>query len=166
MTLIPLRKPLFRGAAAAAAVVAAVALAGPAWAYQEFQINMDNCNADNQSGDACVYTTVANNTSGLVVQFVSSPDMCSDIIVHISANWGSDSAMHELPLVGPGGGDRVSPGHGGQQYSIPKPANGGNTSTISVHANGIEGGCNTGGLLMWSGTLIAENTGYALPPKS
>ena len=162
MTLIPLRKPLFRGAAAAAAGVAAVALAGPAWAYQEFQINMDNCNADNQSGDACVYTTVANNTSGLVVQFVSSPPpgMCSDIIADISANWGSDSAMHEL------GSDQVSPGQGGKQYNIPKPANGGSVSTISVHAHGIEGGCNKGGLLMWSGTLIAENTGYALPPKS
>lgn len=157
MTLTRLARPALRGTAVIAAAVAAVALAGPAWAYQEFQINMDNCNSDNQSGDTCVYTTVANNNDGLTVQFVSSPDMCSDIIAHISTDSGS--GMKEL------GADRVSPGHGGKQYGIPKPANGGKYSTISVHANGIEGGCNTGGLLMWSGTLIAENTGYALPPK-
>jgi hypothetical protein len=118
--------------------------------------DQDTCNADNQSGDTCVYTTVANNNDGLTVQFVSSPDMCSDIDVHISTDAGG--GMREL------GADRVSPGHGGKQYGIPKPANG-KYSTISVHANGIDGGCNTGGLLMWSGTLIAENTGYALPPK-
>jgi hypothetical protein len=150
-------KSALRCAAVFSTVVAAVALAGPAWAYQEFAINMDTCNSDNQSGDACVYTTVADNNDGLTVQFVSSPDMCSDIIAHISTDSGT--GMKEL------GSDRVSPGHGGRQYGIPKPANGGKYSTISVHANGIEGGCNTGGLLEWSGTLIAENTGYSLPPK-
>lgn len=157
MTLTRFTKRALRGTAVIAAAVAAVALASPAWAYQEFQINMDNCNSDNQSGDTCVYTTVADNKDGLTVQFVSSPDMCSDIIAHISTDSGS--GMKEL------GADRVSPGHGGKQYGIPKPANGGSVSTISVHANGITGGCNTGGLLMWSGTLITENTGYALPPK-
>ena len=157
MTLTRLAKPALRGAAVFGAVVAAVALASPAWAYQEFQINMDTCNADNQSGDTCVYTTVANNNDGLTVQFISSPDMCSDIIAHISTDAGN--GMREL------GADRVSPGQGGKQYGIPKPAGGGKYSTISVHANGIEDGCNTGGLLMWSGKLIAENTGYALPPQ-
>jgi hypothetical protein len=150
------RRAVLRGAAAAgAAALAALGLASPASAYQEVPIFMNTCNSDNQSGDACVFTTVVPNKGGISVQFVSATDMCSDILAHVIA---VDPQPHEL------GVDRVAPGRGGKQYGIPKPANGGGNSGISVHANGIEGGCNTGGLLQWGGKLIITNFGYGLPP--
>jgi hypothetical protein len=153
MTLNRLTKPTLRGAAGLGAVVAAVALAGPAYAHQQIPIFMDTCNSDNQSGDDCVFTTVVENKGGIDVQFVSGDDMCSNVVAHII----SDSPQpHEI------GQDTLTPGHGGKQYGIPKAASG--NSGVSVHVNGIPGGCNTGGLQEWSGQLVVNNYGYSLPP--
>src|SRR4051794_22223227 len=96
------RKTVFGGATAA--VVAALGLAAPASAYQEFQIFENTCNADGQDCETGVYTTtVKMNPAGISVGFVSSPDMCSDIIAKISIDMPQP---HEI------GQGRVSPGHG------------------------------------------------------
>jgi hypothetical protein len=151
------RKVVFRsGGAVAVAVVTALGLAGPASAYQEFQIFENTCNSDRQDCDTGVYTTTVENKGGVIVQFVSSPDMCSDIIAKI----GIDTPQPHFI-----GQDRVSPGHGGHQYQIPKSnANAAGYTGVYVHAVGVTGGCNKGGLQEWSGKLTVENVGYGLPP--
>ena len=152
------RKTVFGGAAASAAVVvAAVGLASPASAYQEFQIFESTCNSDVQDCDTGVYTTsVKMNPAGISAGFVSSTDMCSDIIAKISVD---EPQPHEI------GEARVSPGHGTPQFGIPANlANGAGYVGVSVHAVGITGGCNTGGLQQWAGKLVIENSGYSLPP--
>jgi hypothetical protein len=152
------RKAIFGGAAAGTvAVVAAIGLASPASAYQEFQIFENTCNSDGQDCDTGVYTTVVKmNPAGISVGFVSSPDMCSDIIAKISIDMPQP---HEI------GQGRVSPGRGTPQFAIPASlANNAGYIGVSVHAVGVTGGCNTGGLLEWSGKLVVENSGYSLPP--
>jgi hypothetical protein len=153
MTLNRLTKPTLRGAAVFGTVVAAVALASPAYAHEQIPIFMDNCNSDDQSGDACVFTTSVPNKGGIDVQFVSGEDMCSNVVAHII----SDSPQpHEI------GQDTLTPGHGGKQYGIEKAPNG--NSGVSVHVNGIPGGCNNGGLQQWSGQLVVNNYGYSMLP--
>jgi hypothetical protein len=130
---------LHSACAAAFAVATALALAGPAAAEQDLQIFQNNCNADNQSGDDCVYTTVVkNNPDGIYVQFISSPDMCSKITAHIGVG---EPQPHLI------GADLVAAGY----------------NSVYVHANGHTDGCNTGGLLEWSGTLHVEDRGYSTP---
>ena len=132
-----------RGAVGTGVVlIAGLGLSAPASADQNIPIFMDTCNSDNQSGDACVFTTVIDAPKGAVLQFISSPDMCSDIIAHTIA---TDPQPHEI------GVDRLSPGQAGAQRNI-LAGPGGNTG-VSVHVNGLPGGCNTGGLLEWAGTL-------------
>ena len=139
--------------AAAVAAVAALTLASSAAAVEDRPIFMDNCNADNQSGDACVYTTVVNNVAGIYVQFISSPDMCSNITASIGIG---EPQPHII------GSDLVRPGQAGAKYFVPaeKPAG---SSTVFVHPIGHTGGCNTGGLAEWAGTLHVEDSGYSLP---
>lgn len=142
--------------AAALGIATALAVAGPAAAEQDFQIFQNNCNADNQNGDACVYTTaVKNNPDGIYVQFISSPDMCSKITARIGVG---EPQPHFV------GDDQLSPGQAGSRYYIAGPGNSAGYTTVFVHANGHTGGCNTGGLLEWSGTLHVEDRGYSLPP--
>jgi hypothetical protein len=141
--------------AAAFTVATALVLASPAAAGQDSQIFQNNCNADNQNGDACVYTTtVKNNPDGIYVQFISSRDMCSKITAHISVG---EPQPHEI------GQDLVAPGQAGGRYYIAGPGNAAGYTTVSVHANGHNGGCNKGGLLEWSGTLHVEDRGYSTP---
>jgi hypothetical protein len=141
----------------AAALCAALALASPASAAQDYPISVDNCNADFQDCDThIVHVAVPMAAMGIYVRFVSSPDMCSDIIARI----GTDVPQPRIL-----GEDRVPPGKAGKMYPITtKDANGAKVVDISVHAIGITGGCNTGGLLMWSGKLVVEHFGYVLPP--
>jgi hypothetical protein len=137
--------------AAAFAGATTVALAGHAAAAQDIQIVEDTCNSDNQTGDACVYTTeVNNNPKGIYVQFTSSPDMCSPITALIGAG---EPQPHEL------GHDLLAPGQSGRRYFIAGPGNAAGVSTVFVHATGHKGGCNRGGLLEWSGTLHVEDGG-------
>jgi hypothetical protein len=146
---------LHKGCAAAFAVAAALAFAAPAAAEQDLQIDQSNCNADFQNGDACVYTTaVKNNPDGIYVQFISSPGMCSKITAHIGVG---EPQPHEI------GQDLVGPGQAGSRYYIAGPGNPAGYSTVFVHANGHNGGCNNGGLLEWSGTLHVEDRGYSTP---
>ena len=141
--------------AAAVAAVAALTLAGPAAAEEDHQIFLDNCNADNQSGDACVYTTIVkNNPEGIYVQFISSPDMCSNITANIGVG---EPQPHII------GADLVSPGQAGTKYYIAGSADPNASATVFVHPTGHTGGCNTGGLAEWAGTLHVENRGYSLP---
>jgi hypothetical protein len=152
------RKTVFGGAAAsAAAVVAAIGFASPASAYQEFQIFENTCNSDGQDCATGVYTTVVKmNPAGISVGFVSSPDMCSDIIAKIGIDEPQPHFIGEA---------RVSPGHGTPHFGIPANlANAGGYIGVYVHAVGITGGCNTGGLQQWAGKLVIENSGYELPP--
>jgi hypothetical protein len=140
--------------AAAIATVAAMTLASSAAAEEDHPIFLDNCNADNQSGDACVYTTVVkNNADGIYVQFISSPDMCSTITARIGIG---EPQPHYI------GEDVVGPGQAGAKYYVPAEKPGGNT-TVFVHPTGHTGGCNTGGLAEWAGTLHVEDRGYSLP---
>lgn len=139
--------------AATIAAVAALTLASSAAAEEDRQIFMNNCNADNQSGDTCVFTTVVkNNPEGIYVQFISSPDMCSDITANIGVG---EPQPHII------GADLVRPGQAGARYYIPGS---GGYATVYVHPTGHTGGCNTGGLAEWAGTLHVENRGYSLPP--
>jgi hypothetical protein len=139
--------------AAALATVATLILASSAAAVDDRPIFMDNCNSDNQSGDDCVYTTVVPNVDGIYVQFISSPDMCSSITARIGIG---EPQPHYI------GDDLVGPGQAGTKYFVPaeKPAG---SSTVFVHAVGHTGGCNTGGLQEWAGTLHIVDRGYSLP---
>ena len=74
----------------------------------------------------------------LTVEFIASPNGCSDMIAHVIVDgreWGSD---------------RLGPGQGtlGLANEV-----GSRTHTVGVQAEGIEGGCNTGYLSSWTGTL-------------
>jgi hypothetical protein len=141
--------------AAAVATVAALTLASSAAAEEDHQIFLNNCNADNQSGDACVYTAVVkNNPEGIYVQFISSPDMCSNITARIGVG---EPQPHYI------GEDLVAPGAAGTKYYIAGPGNTVGYTTVFVHPTGHAGGCNTGGLAEWAGTLHVENRGYSLP---
>jgi hypothetical protein len=140
--------------AAAVTAITALTLAGSAAAEEDRPIFLDNCNADNQSGDACVFTTVVkNNPEGIYVQFISSPDMCSTITARIGSG---EPQPHFI------GEDVIGPGQAGSRYYIP---GGTDYATVFVHPIGHTGGCNTGGLAEWAGTLHVENRGYSLPPS-
>jgi hypothetical protein len=146
---------LHSGCVAAFTIATALVLASPAAAGQDVEIFENTCNADNQSGDACVYTTaVKNNPDGIYVQFISSPGMCSKITAHIGVG---EPQPHEI------GQDLVAPGQAGGRYYIAGPGNAAGYSSVFIHANGHNGGCNKGGLLEWSGTLHVEDRGYSTP---
>jgi hypothetical protein len=133
----------------ALAATTALALAAPALAAQDVPIVENTCNADNQSGDDCVFTTIVKNSPvGIYVYFTSSPDMCSKITAHIGV--ADDPQPHLM------GQDLLAPGQTGKKYFIGGNAHG--SSAVYVHANGHTGGCNTGGLLEWAGTLHVDGT--------
>jgi hypothetical protein len=144
--------------AAAVAAVAALTLASSAAAEQDSQIVENTCNSDNQSGDDCVYTTaVKNNPDGIYVQFISSPDMCSNITARVGVGEPQPHIIGENDL---------APGQPGTRFYIAGPGNAAGYSTVYVHAVGQNGGCNGGGLAEWAGTLHVEDRGYSEPPKA
>jgi hypothetical protein len=81
---------------------------------------------------------VTTNESSILVEFTGNQNGCSDIIAHIifdGAEWGSNR-------VGPGGTD------GGYEIPVTRGSH-----TVGVQAEGIEGGCNTGVVTAWGGTV-------------
>jgi hypothetical protein len=137
------------------AAATALALAAPSVAAQDVPIEENTCNADNQNGDDCVFTTVVkNNPEGIYVDFTSSPEMCSKITAHIGIG---EPQPHLI------GQDLLAPGETGKKYYIAGPGNSAGYTSVYVHANGQNGGCNEGGLREWSGTLHVEDRGYSLP---
>lgn len=124
----------------------ALSLAGPAWAgplvLDEY---VDVAMCVQKSGQLCspvVYRQAYIDTPSVKVEFTASGNHCSDIIAHVFVDgreWGSN-------VVGPGRSD------GG--YEIPvEPAG---LHKFGVQAEGISGGCNTGVLDSWGGTLHIE----------
>ena len=55
----------------------------------------------------------------------------------------------------PIGEDRFSAGQADKSYYFPPEVDG--HAHVSVHATGIAGGCNTGGLFEWAGRLTAPD---------
>ncbi|MDT5003358.1 MAG: hypothetical protein QOJ24_534 [Mycobacterium sp.] len=82
--------------------------------------------------------TFNNGLFNPVVEFIANPNHCSDMIAHIifdGREWGSN-------VVHPGGSD------GGYEIDA-----GSGKHTVGVQAEGIPGGCNTGYVGAWGGTL-------------
>jgi hypothetical protein len=125
--------------------VAALALASPASAVNLDQyVGVPQC--EPATSQLCpqiptVAFTVLNERS-IKVEFTGNRNGCSDVIAHVfldGQEWGSNR-------VGPGGSD------GG--YEIPVTSG---RHTIGVQAEGIEGGCNTGVVTAWGGTVHIES---------
>ena len=132
-----------------AAAATALALAVPAVA-QDVPIQEDTCNSDYQNGDDCVFTTaVKNSPGGINVSFTSAPEMCSKITAHIGIG---EPQPHLI------GQDLLGPGETGKKYFVAGPGNAAGYTTVYVHANGHNGGCNEDGLQEWSGTLHVDGT--------
>lgn len=77
----------------------------------------------------------------VLVEFTANRNHCADMIAHIIVDgneWGSNT---------------VSPGQSDEGYEIPMEKG---DHTIGVQAEGIEGGCNTGSVSAWGGTLHIE----------
>jgi hypothetical protein len=56
------------------------------------------------------------------------------------------------PLPQDNGTDRLNPGQTTPVHEIINVD--GKGASVSLHANGLEGGCNTGSLMSWSGELV------------
>jgi hypothetical protein len=128
-------------AAALAIGVAGLALASPAGAVDE-PIEVAQC--VHRSGDpqGCGQTPGAQiNTQGpgLAISFTASPQHCSDIDVTF--------IVDRHPVTG---GLRVGPGQ--TVETTDRTAKAGH-HTVEVSAYGVRGGCNTGTLDSWKGTL-------------
>ena len=83
--------------------------------------------------------TVSVNTGAVLVQFTANQNHCASMIAHIIV----DGRRMGGRAVGPGQTD------GGHFFPDLTPG----THTIGVQAEGIEGGCNTGFVSAWGGTL-------------
>jgi hypothetical protein len=152
------RGVVFRaGVATTAAGAAVLVLASPAWATIIDQyIDVPQC-AEPQTQVCEQVPTVpfrAKYDGPILVEFTANQNHCADMIAHIivdGTEWGSNT-------VGPGQRD------GG--YEIPMTKG---DHTIGVQAEGIEGGCNTGSVSAWGGTLHIEtlyddSKGFDVPP--
>lgn len=132
--------------ATAATGLTALSLAGPAWAgplVLDDYVDVAKC--VQKSGQVCppvVYRQAYIDTPSVKVEFTASGNHCSDIIAHVFVDgreWGSNV---------------VEPGHSDGGYEIPiEPAG---LHKFGVQAEGIAGGCNTGVLDSWGGTLHIE----------
>lgn len=91
----------------------------------------------------------------ILVEFTANQNHCADMIAHIivdGTEWGSN---------------KVGPGQKDGGYEIPLAAG---NHTIGVQAEGVEGGCNTGSVSAWGGTLHIEtlyddSKGFDVPPR-
>ena len=136
-------------AAIAAAGAAAVALAVPASAKEsllvERYVGINDCSVVG-AGQICPVD--AKNNSNVRTQFLARTNRikveftggsgCSDIIAHVligGGEWGSN---------------RVGPGESNGGYEIPVDPG---LKQVAIQAEGIPGGCNTGSVSAWGGTL-------------
>lgn len=135
-------------AVATATGCAAVMLAGPASAgplVLDEYIEVPRCEPLGDSNQGCaqvVYRQAYIDSPSVKVEFTASRDHCSSILARVFVDgreWGSN-------VVGPGQSD------GG--YEIPIERKG--LHKFGVQAEGITGGCNTGVIDSWAGTLHIE----------
>jgi hypothetical protein len=126
-----------------------LAFAGPASAdvkpITEKSISIQNCNVVG-SGQVCpanpdnwaAKTQFYAHEGSIKVEFTGTQNGCSDIIAHVyfdGDEWGSN---------------RVGPGQGDGGYEIPVDAG---LHQVGIQAEGLPGGCNTGSVSGWGGTL-------------
>lgn len=129
----------------AAAGIAAVALAAPASAVNITQyIDVPAC--EEPQTQVCKQIPAVefpvHGERSILVEFTANQNHCADMIAHIiydGTEWGSN---------------RVGPGQSDGGYEIPVTRG---NHTIGVQAEGIEGGCNTGSVSAWGGTLHIES---------
>jgi hypothetical protein len=135
---------------ATATAFAAVGLASPASAAP---VNM-TCAASGDPLQACdggVLTRSLPNsphTDLWTVSFTLSPsDNCAPLMMKTTS----------VPNAGPMqvlGNDRLEPGQSTPKYEIINTQ--GKGASVSLHATGIQAGCNTGSLMAWAGDLQVE----------
>lgn len=159
MSILEIRnrgRTLGRTAVVAAVGAAAIALAGPAAAEEklitEKYIFSEEC-ATVGSGQFCprdgieywpTKTQFFARTPAIKVEFTANQNHCSDMIAHVwIAGGGYDGSEWGSNIVHPGQTD------GG--YEIPINESG--LHQIGVQAEGVPGGCNTGSVSAWGGTL-------------
>jgi hypothetical protein len=132
---------------ATTAGIAALALASPASAVSiEQYIEVPQCQP--ATSQVCpqvpeVNFTAGNGTSGefVMVQFTANQNHCADMIAHILL----DGYPQFSAPVGPG------------QTAQRKVFAGGGNHVLGVRAEGIEGGCNTGVVNSWGGTVRIDS---------
>jgi hypothetical protein len=139
------------GAAAGAGALVALTLASPASAkpiVTTHYVEVANCVGHSQFcpvniADAPSFT-VNNGLFPMVVEFTANQNHCSDMIAHIIVDgreWGSNVAH---------------PGQSDGGYEIPASPG---KHTIGVQAEGVPGGCNTGYVAAWGGTVAVTVQG-------
>lgn len=126
---------------ATTAGVCALALASPASAVNiEQYVEVAQCQP--ATSQVCPQEPEVNFTrdsGGFVdVQFTANQNHCSDIIVYVSIDGYVPSIL-----------GRVGPGQTAQHGFGVGPGN----HVLRVRAEGVEGGCNTGTLSSWGGTV-------------
>jgi hypothetical protein len=139
---------LFRGAATVAATgIAAVALAGPASAgIYDKRIAVDCPQPYSQQCEAAAGNDVPAD-GDMFVEFRGDPKACADIIGHIYVN-GVEFASGQT---GPGQNNFATYINGADVPSSPD-----NKYHVAMRADGVLGGCNTGSMSGWAGTLHVE----------
>jgi hypothetical protein len=135
-------------AAITATGCAALVLAGPASAgplVLDEYIEVPKCEPFGKSYQGCaqvVYRQAYIDSPSVKVEFTASSSHCSSIIARVFVDgreWGSNV---------------VRPGQRDGGYEIPLDRKG--LHKFGVQAEGIPGGCNTGAISSWGGTLHIE----------
>jgi hypothetical protein len=146
------RRAIARAAVIAAATsLAALTLASPASADETLigqkYIGIDNCSSEG-SGQICptgtpnsnvIQYSFSANQPSIKVEFTANANHCSDMIAHLyfdGTEWGSNI---------------VHPGQTDGGYEIPIDRSG--IHFVAVRAEGVLGGCNTGTVSAWGGTI-------------
>jgi hypothetical protein len=147
------RRAVTRAAVITAATsLAALTLAGPASADETLigqkYIGVADCGRQGGSGQICPAGTPNNNLiqyafnanqPSIKVEFTANANHCADMIAHLffdGAEWGSNI---------------VHPGQTDGGYEIPIKRSG--SHFVAVRAEGVPGGCNTGTVSAWGGTI-------------
>jgi hypothetical protein len=139
---------LWAATVATTAGVCALALASPASAVSIQQyVEVPQCQP--ATSQVCPQEPEVNFTAGnggrgeiVDVQFTANQNHCSDIIVHVSIDGYVPSLL-----------GRVGPGQTAKQGFGVGPGN----HVLRVRAEGITGGCNTGALSSWGGTVRIDS---------
>ena len=104
-----------------------------------FPVSVPDCQTSTELC-AVIPTEQVTTSSVLTVDFTASPSHCSDIIVHILVDGV------EKFVSGP-----LAPGVGTGVENLGPVSSGGHT--VGIQAEGVIGGCNTGVIASWGGTL-------------
>jgi hypothetical protein len=134
-------------AAAAATVMAAIALASPASAAIYDKRIAVNCPAPFSQECNAVGGADVPADGDLFVEFRGDPKACADIIGHILVN-GVEFLSGQT---GPGQNNFA-----GYINGSDVPSWGDNKYHVTMRADGVPGGCNTGSMSGWAGTLHVE----------